>query len=427
MSVVVQKYGGTSLGTLQKLRRAASLAARAHRSGERTVVVVSARGSRTDELLALARQVDSDLPPGGSGREVDQLLATGECESAALMAMAVQDMGVPAVSLTGAQAGILVEGRHGSGVITSVRREAVTRFLDEGRVVVVAGFQGINRQGDVITLGRGGSDTTAVALAAALAASRCEIHTDVDGVHTADPRVVPGAKVLPVVDPGVMAEMAFAGAHVLHSRAIELAAMKRVEVRVRNSATEGPGTVVPAWPAGPALEAQGAVVAIAHDVNVARVLVDAPRQRNDLAPDMLAVLARHSVPVDLVARSGPNEEVFRMGFTIRRSDIAEVEAPLTEAAAEVGGSVRVDRNVGKVSLVGVGLLNRPEHTARMLATLAATDTPTSWISTSQLRSSATVPLDRVVPAVHALHRTFVDGDDERAVARGAPRSEGRAL
>jgi aspartate kinase len=398
----VQKYGGTSVADVPAMRRVADWVAHSHHEGNPTVVVVSARGGETDQLLRLAGEVNPDRPP----REVDQLLATGECAAAALLAMAVRRLGVPAHSLSGPRAGILASGRHGAGVIAAVDTTEIRHRLADGDVVVVAGFQGLNAAGDVITLGRGGSDTTAVALAAELSAARCEIYTDVPGVLTADPRVVPNARVLPGVDPNVMAEMAFAGARVLHSRAVELAAMERVEVHVRSSFMPGAGTVISGRAVEEMLETRNSIVAVAHDLDVARVLVRTATSGRDPAPEVLAVLAAHTVPVDLVARSGPQEDEFRIGFTIRRSDVDEVLTPLREAVAPLDGRVRVDAHVGKVSVIGMGLLNRPECTARMLAALATAGIPTSWVSISQLRTSAIVPRDRVVEAVSLLHETF---------------------
>jgi aspartate kinase len=257
------------------------------------------------------------------------------------------------VSLTGAQTGIRVVGKHGSGIISDIDTRRLRRILAKGEVAVVAGFQGIDGAGDVITLGRGGSDTTAVALAAVLDAGQCEIYTDVPGVSTADPRVVSPVRVLPSLDVGVMAEMSFAGAKVLHSRAVELAAMHRVELHVRSSQlgsssesggpTE-PGTVIPAGSDMIMLETHNVVVAVAHDLDVARVLVHCGSRRSDLAVDILTLLSRHVVPVDLVARSGPYEDEFRMGFTIRRTDVDEVLGVVRDELDGLGATIRIDEN-----------------------------------------------------------------------------------
>jgi len=413
VEILVQKYGGSSLATLERVHHVARRVAQAHRTGRGTVVVVSARGDATDELIRLATETSSRRP----ARELDQLLASGECASAALLAIALHGLRVPAVSLTGPQAGVLASGRHGSGVITAVRTDRMTGLLRDGNVVVVAGFQGLNAEGDIVTLGRGGSDTTAVALAAELRADRCEIYTDVAGVYTADPRVVPDARALVEVDAAVMAEMAFAGAKVLHSRSVELAAMEQIEVHVRSTFARDGGTVITPGSEMKVLETRGVVVAVTHDLDVARVLVHSRGSRKDLAADVLGLFARHSIPVDLVARSGPYEEEFRMGFTVRRSDVPEIRPALEEALAALGGAVVVEANVGKLSLIGMGLLNRPEYTARMLAALSTAGIHTSWISTSQLRTSVTVPLDRLLDAVHILHREFgLDRDEATAIA-----------
>ena len=396
MVVLVQKYGGSSLSTLDKVRAVAQRVATEHLAGRPTVVVVSARGDTTDDLLRAAHNI-GELPESpATARELDHLLVTGECASAATLAMALLCLDVPAVSLSGRQAGIRVTGRHGAGVVDAIDTTRILELLDAGNVVVVGGFHGVNEVGDMITLGRGGSDTTAVALAAALGARECEIYTDVDGVYTADPRIVPTARKVPNIGPGVMAEMAFAGAGVLHSRAVELAAMRKVAVHVRSSTGADLGTVV-----ADDLENGNPVVAVTHDLDVARVLI---RGNGDLAAKILDVLARNSVPVDLIARSGPHEDEFRMGFTVRRSDVVEVRLAL-EKAAEDGG-VRIDEDVAKVSLIGMGLLSRPTYVARMLAALSAADIPTSWVFTSQVRASVTVPRDRVAAAVALLHDEF---------------------
>jgi aspartate kinase len=401
MVVLVQKYGGSSLSTLDKVRAVARRVAAGHRAGRPVVVVVSARGDTTDDLLRLANEI-GDLPETpGIARELDHLLVTGECASAALLAMALHCDGVPAVSLSGRQAGIRITGRHGAGVIDSIDTTRVRELLEAGNVVVVGGFHGVNELGDMITLGRGGSDTTAVALAAAVGARECEIYTDVDGVYTADPRIVPAARKVPAIVPAVMAEMAFAGAGVLHSRAVELAAMRQVAVHVRSSTGTDPGTVV--VPADK-LETGNPVVAVTHDLDVARVLVRG--NGADLAAEILDILARNAVPVDLIARSGPNEDEFRMGFTVRRSDVVEVKLALERAAVAQDGGVRIDEDVAKVSLIGMGLLSRPTYVARMIAALSAVDIPTSWVFTSQVRASVTVPRAKVAAAVALLHDEF---------------------
>jgi aspartate kinase len=309
---------------------------------------------------------------------------------------------VPAVSLTGGQAGIIVTGEHGAGIIDRIDTSVMLAMLADGEVPVVAGFQGVDADGNTRTLGRGGSDTTAVALAAEFGARRCEIYTDVDGIYTADPRLVPGARLLPAVPAPVMAEMSFAGAKVMYSRATELAGLRGVDVHVRSSITRQPGTTVIAATGG-ALENRGAVMAITHEQAVARVLVQAD---DDLARDVFLVLARLRTPVDLVARSGRDEPEFRMGFTIPSASLVSVVPPLRAMAAPRGGRVDVTEDVGKISMVGTGLLNRPEFVTRMLTALDEAGIVTSWVSATQLRTSMTVPSTRVAEAVTLLHNEF---------------------
>jgi aspartate kinase len=398
--VLVCKYGGSSLADLDRVRRVARRVAALPRRLA-TVVVASAQGDTTDHMLRTA----AALGASRSNRETDQLLATGESASAALLAMALTALGVPAVSLTGGQAGISAVGPPAEGRIADVATGRIRRLLDAGKVVVIAGFQGVNADGDVLTLSRGGSDTTAVALAAALGARRCEIYTDVDGVYSADPRIVPTARCLSTVDIDVMVEMAFAGAKILHSRAVELAAARGIEVHVRTSLRDSPGTVVRRGSDIAMLEDLG-VLAVAYDPDVCRVLIRCDRAHRDPAVDVLAVLARHHGPVDLVARSGPYEDEFRMGFTMRRSDVSRVAAELREVVSAAGGTVLLDQDVAKVSLVGTGLLNRPQYTARLLSAFDAAGIPTSWVATSQLRTSVVVPAGRAVEAVALLHKEF---------------------
>ncbi|MGO1051417.1 aspartate kinase [Crossiella sp. CA198] len=412
MTIAVQKYGGTSVATPEMIRRVARIVRHTHRAGRPTVVVVSARGDTTDELIRQALE----LNPAPSTRESDQLLATGENQSAALLAMALHEIGVPAVSLTGPQAGILADGRHGAGVIAAIDTTRVLRQLDDGNVVVVSGFQGMDTHGDIITLGRGGSDTTAVALAAALTAASCEIYTDVDGVYTADPRIVPGARVLSHVDAGVMTEMAFAGAQVLHSRAVELASVHGMDLQVRSSHTQSVGTTILGRSCQQVMESQGFVTAVAHDREVVWAQVRATRSAPGLATVVFDALAQKSVPVDLVSWSGPGESEPRLGFALHRRDLPVAQDLLAQLAAELGCVTELDEQVGKLSLVGTGLLNRPEYTVRMLLALAAAGITPSWGATTQLRSSVIIPADRLTEAVTTLHREFeLDRDDAESM------------
>ena len=396
MATVVQKYGGSSLATVERIRMVADRIARTRAAGRPVAVVVSATGDTTDELLRLAARV-SDAPPA---RETDQLLATGECASAALLAMALRERGVPAVSLTGAQAGFRLTGPHGGGSIERVCTERIRSLLADGNVVVVAGFQGVNAGGDVVTLGRGGSDTSAVALAAALGARTCQIYTDVAGVFTADPRAVPDARLLHLLPADVMAELAFAGARVLHARSVELAQMSDVDIDVRDSATDAPGTVVESRDGG--LEGRSCVVAVAHDPDVVHLVVDA-----DVAPgDLLHLLAERAAPPDLFAYAAAGPSGPRAGFTVTAAGAARLREPLACFVAAAGGVVLSDPAAGKVSVVGTGLLSRPHVTARVLSSLACAGIAPTWVGAGQMRVSAVVPAADTVRAAAVLHRAF---------------------
>ncbi|SER10339.1 aspartate kinase [Actinokineospora terrae] len=407
MTTTVLKFGGTSLATTEKIRRVAAIAHGTHTGGAATVVVVSARGKTTDDLIAAATAL-TDAP---SARETDQLLATGENASAALVALALLDRGVPAVSLTGPQAGILAAGPHGAGMIAAVDPQRITAHLARGRVVVVAGFQGEGDDGDIVTLGRGGSDTTAVALAVELGARACEIYTDVDGVFTADPRLVPTARVLPTVDPLVMAEMAFSGAQVMHSRAVELASVHGLDVLVRNTMTGAGGTTI-LGRSSDMIETRGFIAAVTHDRAVARVVLRRGRREVDLVTAVLGAFARAAVPVDMLAWHTDRGAVDQVGFAVHRGQLVAARALLRQLATTHGLGTELDEGVGKLSVVGTGLLNRPEFLARMLAALATIDVAPDWFATAQSRISVLVPASRLTEAVIAVHREFeLDADD----------------
>ncbi|MFL6125439.1 aspartate kinase [Actinophytocola sp.] len=408
----MRKYGGTSVADLDRMRGVARSVAEA-RLTKPTVVVVSAQGDTTDRLLHTAADAGTVRPT----RETDQLLATGECASAALLAMTLQAMGVPAVSLTGGQAGITVDGPPGAGRVVDIDPTPIVALLETGAVVVVAGFHGVNDTGTVVTLGRGGSDTTAIAIAVALDAPRCEIYTDVDGVYSADPRIVETARLLPAVEMASMVELAFAGAKVLHPRAVELAASRRVDVLVASSFHDRPGTVIPRRSSDHAGLEDHRIVAITSDLDVIRVLIRAGGTNRDAAVDVLEVFARHNAPVDLVARSGPFEAEFRIGFTMRHSDFAVVGENLGQVVATTGGTMVLDEGVAKISLIGTGMLNRAQYIAGTLAVLADAGIAISWISTSQLRTSVIVPAERAHEAVALLHDRFLC--DEHAGAGSA--------
>ena len=408
MGVVVQKYGGSSVATAERIRAVARRIAAA--AGDGMVVVVSARGDTTDDLLALAGEVAT--APGG--RELDQLLATGEAQSMALLALALCDLGVRARSLSGGQAGIRTVGQWGRARIDRVATGRLRATLARGEVAIVAGFQGTNGRRDVQTLGRGGSDTTAVALAAALGATRCEIFTDVDGIYTADPRLVPDAIRLDRIGYAAMAELAWRGARVMHPRAIELGALYGVTIAVRSSLDDGPGTLI-----GPdrtttngansteeTMERTGTLSGVVHDANVARVTIAGLPSGPAILARIFGPLAGAEVSVDVIAESTTPDGRIDLGFTVSADELAAA-LPIVEAvAAQLGGRVASQMGLAKVSLVGTGMLNRPGYAARLFATFAEAEIPSLMVSTSEISVTCVVPQECAPRAVQRLHDTF---------------------
>ena len=402
MRIIVQKYGGSSVATTEHVRAVAERIKRVHDSGPGLVVTVSAMGKQTDRLLRLAGEVSRDPSP----REIDQLLSTGELQSVALLAMALHDRGVAATSLTGPQAGMKISGRYGSGVISGIRPDRLRGLLDEGQVAIVAGFQGVNTLGDIMTLGRGGSDTTAVALAAALGAERCEIFTDVDGVYTADPRIVPGARRIPVILPSEMAEMSWRGARVMHPRAVELGALYGVEIHVKSSFTEGPGTIITGGNEMEHLETRETVAGIVHDLDVSRITLTGIKTGPGTMSRVFSPLAEASISVDVIVESAPKEGASDVAFTVRRADFGEALKTAGGVAESLGGRVEGEEELGKVSVVGTGMLNRPGYAARMFGTLGEAGIPIRLVSTSEIQVTCVLPAGRVEEAVRVLHRDF---------------------
>ena len=405
--VRVLKFGGTSMGTTpEQLARIARVVAAAHRHSN-VVAVVSARGDSTDRLIDEARSA-SAVPPS---RELDQLMATGEARSAALLAMALHELRIPAVSLLGSQAAFTVCGKHTNGRIESLDTSRLRQTLSRGEVAVVAGFQGLNADGDVITLGRGGSDTSAVALTVELGAAACEIYTDVDGVFSADPRIVPQARLIPVVRNSVMLEMAHAGARVLHTRSVELAGRAGVALHVRSAVSGSPGTVVVSEQEGAdpvMLETEDRVTAVSHEPGNARITIvgvspDAPLP----GTEVLALLADASVPIDVMTRFTDRSQRHGWDFTVPAKDIDTVTSLLTT----LPGRVAVDPAVAKVSVVGSGLMSDPRTLGRMLNTLLAEGIDPLSLATSQSRISATVTEADCSRAVAVLHAEFVSVPD----------------
>ena len=413
MAIVVQKYGGSSVATVERIRAVALRVAEAARAGDGVVVVVSARGKMTDELLGLAAQL-TDRP---AGRELDQLLATGEAQSMALLALALDGLGVRARSLSGGQAGIRTAGRWGRARIARITTGRLRAVLAAGEVAIVAGFQGVNGRREVQTLGRGGSDTTAVALAAALGAARCDIFTDVDGVYTADPRLVPDAIRLERIGYAAMAELAWRGAKVMHPRAIELGALYGVEIAVRSSLDDGPGTIIgPDTPPTTArddrsameetMERGGTLSGVVHDAQIARITVAGLPGGPATLARIFGPLAGAEVSIDVIAESTGPDGTIELGFTVASDELATA-LPIVEGAARaLGARVAAQGDLAKVSLVGTGMLNRPGYVARLFATLAEAAIPCLMVSTSEISVTCVIPQELATLAVARLHECF---------------------
>jgi aspartate kinase len=396
MALVVQKYGGTSVASAHRIRNVAVRIVDAHNAGNGVVAVVSAMGKRTDELLALAAEVSSTAHP----REMDMLLTAGERVTMALVAMAIQDLGVDATSFTGSQAGILTTGAHGQAEILEIKADRVREGLDEGKVVIVAGFQGVDPDSrDVTTLGRGGSDATAVALAAALSADRCEIYTDVDGVFTADPRVVTNARKLDEVSYEEMLELASAGASVLMPRSVEFGRRFNIPIHVRSSFHEGDGT----WVKEETME-QAIVRGIAHDDSEAKVTVYRVPDTPGVAADLFEPLADAGVNVDMIVQNVSHDGFTDISFTVPLTMLEVAERESKGLAVDVGaGGVSVDRDIARITVVGIGMKTESGIAARMFRILADHNVNIQMISTSPIRIACVVAGDEVLDAVRALH------------------------
>lgn len=398
--LVVQKYGGSSVADPSRIKRVASRVWRTRAEGNEVVVVVSAMGDTTDDLIALARQVTGDPDK----REMDQLLSTGEQVSVALLTMALHEMGAEAISLTGQQAGIATDGVYGKAAITGVDTERLRKELAAGKIVVVAGFQGKAPNGDVTTLGRGGSDTTAVALAVALRADRCEIFTDVDGVYTADPRVVPDARKLRAISYDEMLELASLGAVVLHPRSVELAKLYGMPLVVRSSFNDKPGTLVRG---DSDMERTYMVSGVAHDLNVAKVGLFDVLDQPGIAFRLFAALAAEQINVDMIIQGATRNGQNDIAFTVNRDDLKKALAAVEVIKDTVGAKgYTYDDRVGKVSIVGAGMVTRPGVAAAMFEALAAEGINIEMISTSEIKVSCVIKETDVARAVQALHKRF---------------------
>lgn len=398
--VVVQKYGGSSVATAERIKAVAARIRARRRAQPYLVVVVSAMGDTTDELIAMARTV-CDEP---SAREMDLLLSTGELVSCTLMAMALRQLGCEAVALTGAQAGIQTDALHSRARIVAVDPKRILRELKRGNVVIVAGFQGITADMDVTTLGRGGSDTTAVALAAALGARCCEIYTDVEGVFTADPRVVPSARKLDEISYEEMLELAQQGARVMHPRAVELGEIYQLPILVRSSFNDKPGTLIHG---AVSVEYRNKVRGIAHDLDVAKISVIRVPDRPGVAFRLFAPLAQAGISVDTIVQNTGHDGNTDLSFTVSRNDYRRAVEIVEPAAREVGAEGLVtDDELGKVSIVGTGIQHAPGYAARMFGALAEQGINIEMITTSDIRITCVVRRGQVEKAVRALHAAF---------------------
>ncbi|HUY64481.1 MAG TPA: aspartate kinase [Acidimicrobiales bacterium] len=404
MSLVVQKFGGTSVGDAERIRAVADHVARTRRHGDDVVVVVSAMGKTTDDLLRLAGDVSTVQPP----RELDMLLTSGERVSMALLVMALAEQGVEAVSFTGSQAGIITDGTHTRAKIIEVKGDRLREALAAKRVPVVAGFQGVSAQRDVTTLGRGGSDTTAVALAAALGAAVCEIYTDVSGVFSADPRIVPEARRLGRVSFEEMLEISASGGRVLQLRSVEFARNHHVPLHVRSSFTWEPGTWV--VEEDPSME-QAVVTAVTHDTSEAKITVSGVPDKPGIAARLFRALAVRHVNVDTIVQNTSSHGTTDISFTVPKVDLSDSLDTARAMLPDIGaGEVQADDAIAKVSLVGAGMRSHPGVSATMFETLSEHGINIEMISTSTIRISCVVRADRVEEAVRALHQAFtLDG------------------
>ena len=398
--MIVQKYGGTSVGTAGRIKRVCRRIAETVRSGQQVVAVVSAMGHTTDRLIALAQRV-SETPPA---RELDMLVANGETITAPLVAMCLQGLGVPAISLTGPQAGVRTSRQHSKARIREIRPERILEALEQGKVAVVAGFQGATEDLEITTLGRGGSDTTAVALAAALGADACEIYTDVDGILTADPRVVPEARLLTHIGYDEMLELAAVGAKVMHPRAVEIGQLYSVPIHVRSSFHRRTGTMIVAEVP---MEDRNRVRGVAHEKQVAKITLLSVPDRPGVAAAVFEPLGAHGISVDVIVQNVSSEGHTDLTFTVAEGDLAQALALVEGVAKEVQArGTSHSLGLAKVSVVGTGMLGTPGIAARMFRTLAEAKINIEMISTSEIRITCIVEREDAERAVKALHSAF---------------------
>ena len=409
MALIVQKYGGSSVANAERIKSVARRIAATKQKGNDVVVVVSAMGKTTDDLISLAHQV-SEQP---DDRELDVLLSTGEIVSSTLLAMALKSLGQKAISLSGAQAGIQTDSAYSRARILSVKAHRIVKELGEGKTVIVAGFQGITHDMDITTLGRGGSDTTAVALAVSLKAQVCEIYTDVEGVYTADPRLVPEARKLRDIGYEEMLELATYGAKVLHPRAVELGQIYNIPILVASSFTDSPGTLIHG---GVAMEVRNKVTGIAHDLNVAKVTILGVPDRPGIASAIFEPLAQANISVDTIVQNASVDRVTDLTFTVAKSDLDRAMKVVEPVAKSIGARGCVaDSKLGKVSIVGTGMQNTPGYAARMFRALYEKGINIELITTSEIRITCIIDQSRVEDALVALHTAFALEKEEDRV------------
>jgi len=400
MALIVQKYGGSSVADAEKIKGIAQKVVTARQEGDQIVVVLSAMGDTTDKLINLAHQIT----PQPDEREMDVLLSTGEIVSSTLLAMAVKSLGYKAISLSGAQAGIQTDAIYSQARIRAVTPQRILSELEKDNIVIVAGFQGITEEMDITTLGRGGSDTTAVALAASLGAEICHIYTDVEGVYTADPRLVPQARKLKEIDYEEMMELATYGAKVMHPRAVEIGKLYNIPILVASSFANSPGTVIRG---GTPMEVRNKVRGIVHDLNVAKVTVLAVPDQPGIATAVFEPLAEAGVSVDTIVQNASIEGITDLTFTVARSDLRKAMQMVESIAKSIGAKGCIsDAKLGKVSIVGTGMQNTPGYAARMFRTLYDAGINIELITTSEIRITCIVNETRVADAVRALHKAF---------------------
>jgi aspartate kinase len=412
--IVVQKYGGSSVADVERMQRVARRIVETHRAGNRVLAVVSAMGDTTDELVAMAAAISSRP----AQRELDILLTSGERISMSLLAMAIEELGVSARSFTGSQAGIITDAVHGKARIVDVTPDRVREALDAGHVVIVAGFQGVSRETkDITTLGRGGSDTTAVAMAAALEADVCEIYTDVDGVFTADPRIVPSARKLDRLAYEEMLELAAQGAKVLQVRSVEFGRNHGVRIHVRSSFNDSEGT----WVVPQEEIMEDAIISgVAHDTSEAKVTVVGVPDRPGVAAGMFGALADANINVDMIVQNVSSAGRTDISFTVPRGEVDQARELIESRIGDIGAEqVIVNPAVAKVALVGAGMKTHPGVAARMFAALSRAGVNIQMISTSTIRVSVIIDDVHVEDAVRAVHQEFALGADAILVEQGA--------